>query len=149
MYPHILVPIDGSPTSARGLQEATQLAKQLGSRIRLVHVVTKALWVSPSVAAVALDEAITQLHLEGETLLHDAAAAVRDAGVEVDERLVEAFGDRVGEHVVAEAEAWPAQLIVCGTHGRSGVRRMLMGSDAEHIVRHSRVPVLLVRAPAS
>ncbi|MGH8227391.1 MAG: universal stress protein [Steroidobacteraceae bacterium] len=66
-----------------------------------------------------------------------------------DERLIEVFGERVGEAIVTEAKAWPAHLIVCGTHGRRGMRRLLLGSDAEHIVRDSPVPVLLVRAPAA
>ena len=48
-----------------------------------------------------------------------------------------------------EAQAWPADVIVCGTHGRRGIRRIVMGSDAEYIVRHSPVPVLLVRRSES
>ena len=61
--------------------------------------------------------------------------------------LREAIGERVGPFVISAAADWPAQLIVCGTHGRRGLTRMLLGSDAEYIVRHSSVPVLIVRSP--
>jgi len=64
----------------------------------------------------------------------------------VDSRLIEALGDRAGEIIVSEARDWPANLIVCGTHGRRGLKRILMGSDAENVVRNSPVPVLLIRA---
>lgn len=70
---------------------------------------------------------------------------MRAAGIEVDGRLIEAIGEPTGKFVVAETKDWPAHLIVCGTHGRGGLKRLLMGSDAEYIVRHSPVPVLLVR----
>ncbi|MGA7537737.1 MAG: universal stress protein [Steroidobacteraceae bacterium] len=52
----------------------------------------------------------------------------------------------MGACIVQRAREWPADLIVCGTHGRRGVRRLLLGSDAEYILRHTPVPILLVRA---
>ena len=45
------------------------------------------------------------------------------------------------------AQEWPAELVVMGTHGRKGLKRIVLGSDAEYVVRHATVPVLLVRAP--
>ena len=51
----------------------------------------------------------------------------------------------VGAVIAKYAEQWPADLIVLGTHGRRGIRRLVMGSDAEYVVRTARVPVLLVR----
>jgi len=77
--------------------------------------------------------------------VHEAITAVRDAGITVDSRLIEALGSEAGETIVKEAVSWPADLIVCGTHGRRGVRRILMGSDAEYILRRSPVPVLMIR----
>jgi nucleotide-binding universal stress UspA family protein len=55
------------------------------------------------------------------------------------------MGTPAGEVIIKAAKEWPADVIVCGTHGRRGLRRIVMGSDAEHIVRTSSVPVLLVR----
>lgn len=148
MYQNILVPIDGSETGARGLQEAIELARSLGARIRLIHVINRTPWVTQGSPG-AIEELLTQFRSTGESIVHEAKAAVRSAGIEVDDRLVEASGERAGEFVVAEAKSWPAELIVCGTHGVRGLRRLLMGSDAEHIVSHSPVPVLLVRGPTA
>lgn len=144
MYRNILVPIDGSETADRALREATQLARQLSSRIRVMHVVNSTPWIAQGAPGV-IEEILTQLRSTAESIVHEAKTAVRSAGIEVDDRLIEAVGERAGEFVIAEAKDWPADLIVCGTHGRRGLRRLLMGGDAEYIVRHSPVPVLLVR----
>jgi nucleotide-binding universal stress UspA family protein len=146
MYQNILVPIDGSDTAALGLSEAIELARALRGRIRLLHVVNTVTWVGDNVAPSILEELINQARSFGECVIHDAKTTVRSADVEVDSRIIEAFGDAAGEAVIAEANSWPAQLIVCGTHGRRGLKRLLLGSDAEYIVRHAPVPVLLIRA---
>jgi nucleotide-binding universal stress UspA family protein len=145
MYQNILVPIDGSEAAGLGLHEAIQLARTLGSRLRLLHVVDQAQWISVGAPPVTR-ELMVQLRSKGESLLHEAMTAVHAAGVTVEDRLGEALGDHAGEIIVAEAGDWPADLIVCGTHGRRGWKRILLGSDAEYIVRHTPVPVLLVRA---
>ena len=66
----------------------------------------------------------------------------------VDTVLIENLDARVSQLVVEHARAWGADLIVLGTHGRRGLARVLMGSDAEQIARTAPVPVLLVRLPA-
>ena len=144
MYQNILVPVDGSDTAAKALREAIELARSLSSRIRVMHVVNSTPWIAQGVPG-AIEELLTQLRSTGESIIHEAKRAVRSAGIEVDHRLIEALGDRTGEIIVAEANDWPAQLIVCGTHGRRGLKRLLVGGDAEYIVRHSPAPVLLVR----
>ena len=144
MYQKILVPVDGSETAERSLREAIQLARNLSSRIRVLHVVNSTPWITQGAPGV-IEELLTQMRSTGESIIHEAKTAVRAAGLEVDDRLIEASGERAGEFVVAEATDWPAELIVCGTHGRRGLRRLLMGGDAEYIVRNSPVPVLLVR----
>lgn len=149
MYQKILVPIDGSETGERGLQAAIELARALSSRIRLIHVVNKTPWLYSGVVPEVIDGLLAEMRSKGKTIIEEATQAVQAAGVEVDQRLIEAPGDRIGEFVVAEAKAWPAQLIVCGTHGLRGLRKVLMGSDAEYIVSHSSVPVLLIRAQAA
>ena len=149
MYQRILVPVDGSDTARRGLDEAIALAKDLGAGIRLIHVVNKLPAVSPALTGPAVQALIDQLRSSGESILHDSRVTVRAAGVAVDSRLIEALGAEAGEPIIAEAASWPADLIVCGTHGRRGLYRMLMGSDAEYILRHTGVPVLLIRADRS
>ena len=60
--------------------------------------------------------------------------------------MLEHFGGQAASLIVEDAKKWKADLIVLGTHGRRGIRRLVMGSDAEEIVRTSPVPVLLVRS---
>jgi len=144
MYKHVLVPIDGSETARLGLNEAIELARHLSADLRLIHVVNKIPW-APEVSAEMIDLFLDQQRGNGESILHDATTAARDAGIAVDSRLIEALGTEAGEAIIKEALSWPADLIVCGTHGRRGVRRILMGSDAEYVLRHSHVPVLMIR----
>lgn len=146
MYRNILVPIDGSDAAGRGLQEAIQLARGVGAQLRLLHVVNKTPFLVTGVMPEVIDELFMQQRSTGESILRDATLAVRSAGVEVDGRLIEAPGEQAGKIIIAEAKSWPAHLVVCGTHGRRGLKRLVMGSDAEYVVRHSPVPVLLIRA---
>lgn len=149
MYEKILVPVDGSPTSLRGLREAIQVARLSGGRLKLLHVVDEMSFMTGLEAGVAMTTEILQLLREGgEKVVSDALAEVRAAGLDADTELFESYAGRVSDLVIAKAQEWGAQLIVLGTHGRRGVGRMLLGSDAEQIVRLSPVPVLLVRGSA-
>lgn len=149
MYHNILVPIDGSDTAGRGLDEAMRLAKALGSRIRLLHVVNELIGIPTDMVGVDLSRILEDQRRGGEELLAAARERVRTGSIEVDTLLIEAWGGGAGALIARHAKDWPAELIVCGTHGRRGVARLLMGSDAEQIVRQSPVPVLLIRASAA
>jgi nucleotide-binding universal stress UspA family protein len=144
MYKKILVPIDGSETSSIGLTEAIHLAKNQGARIRLVHVVNELLVVLPE-AYLNIGPIVDELRRAGNLVLDNSEKTVRSAGVEVDTILIEAMGNQAGDQIIRQAKEWGADLIVCGTHGRRGIRRIVMGSDAEYIVRHTSVPILLIR----
>jgi len=146
MYGKILVPIDGSETATLGLNEAIRLAKNQGGRIRLVHIVNELILASPDGYGGNFTQIIDILRTGGQAILADGESAVRSAGVEVDAAFVEAVGGQAGDHIVQQAIEWGADLIVCGTHGRRGLRRLVLGSDAEYIVRHTPVPILLVRS---
>ncbi len=142
MYDRILVPIDGSRAASRGLSEAIKLANRRGGQLRLLHVVDELPAVLPP--AGATDIVMAQLRGAGDSILKAGAAQARDAGVQVECKLIEAMGGEAGLYILEEAQSWGADLIVCGTHGRRGLRRVVMGSDAEYVVRRSPVPVLLV-----
>ena len=75
----------------------------------------------------------------------EARLTVQAAGIPVEITLFDSLSGRLCERVAEQVNAWSADLIVLGTHGRRGVGRALLGSDAEQIVRSSTVPVLLVR----
>lgn len=145
VYRKILVPIDGSPASNRGLAEAITLAKDQGANLRLVHVLEQPILGPGAEAVVYLDNTADLLSEAGRELVARAEAAARESGLQSESRILENGGKRAADAIVAEAQAWGADLIVLGTHGRRGAERLIMGSDAEEIVRSSPVPVLLVR----
>jgi len=150
MYQRILVPVDGSPTSSRGLDEAIAVGRIMGARLRLLHVVDETSFaMSADAFGAYTGDLLTLLRQGGEQILADAKSRVEAAGLAVDTVLRESLAGRVCDLVTAEAQAWQAELIVLGTHGRRGAGRILLGSDAEQILRLSTVPVLLVRSDAS
>src|ERR1700720_106565 len=140
MYGKILVPVDGSDTALKGLNEAIKIAKSLGSTICLVHIVNEFIFdysYSPASYAAGV--------IGGRTIISNAAALVRAHGLEPSSVLLESIGGPAADRIVAQAAEGHADLIVMGTHGRRGLRRVAMGSDAEQVVRMATVPVLLVR----
>ncbi|WP_116519833.1 universal stress protein [Achromobacter insuavis] len=148
MYQRILVPVDGSPTSERGLQEAIRLARLTHANLRLIHVIDEmSFMLGIDAYGYAAGELLDLLRKDGTEILQQASATVRAQGVPVDSVLYENLDKTVQQRIVAEAEIWKADLIVIGTHGRRGVRRLVLGSSAEGVLRASPVPVLLVRAP--
>lgn len=146
MYQRILVPIDGSATSERALREAIKLAAGK-AQLRLINVIEEVYLLDAEGYAfidyAAMQEAVRHT---GERALAQAAEKALQTGVTAETALLEAAGERVASVIDGEARRWPADLIVIGTHGRSGLSRLLLGSVAEGVVRGASVPVLLVRA---
>jgi nucleotide-binding universal stress UspA family protein len=150
MYQRILVPVDGSSTSQRGLDEAINLARLTQGRLRLIHVIDELSFALTADAYAGMaGNLLDTLRENAQRLLDDARSAALAAGVEADTVLCDTLSGAVHEMVTAEAAKWPADVIVLGTHGRRGVGRLVLGSSAEHILRFAPVPVLLVRAPES
>jgi nucleotide-binding universal stress UspA family protein len=148
MYGKILVPVDGSETSIRGLNEAIKIAKVQGSQLRLVHIVNEFILDITYSAGFFPQNLIEALVRTGRSVLDTAESTAKKEGVKVDSVLIESIGGRAGELIVAQAKAWQPDLIVMGTHGRRGLARIALGSDAEQVLRLSPVPVLLVRGPS-
>lgn len=147
MYRKMLVPVDGSETAMRGLQEAITLAKALGSRLQLLTVVDEhPLMVEPASIA-NVDELRKTMRHHGDTVLARARNMATDEGVEADTDLVVIASGRVADVVLSKSREQACDLIVMGTHGRRGLTRAFLGSDAELVLRGSSVPVLLVRRP--
>ena len=147
MYKKILVPIDGSDTSALGLSEAIKLAMNQGSAIRLVHIVDEYVLDYAYSPGLYATNVIETMRATGQSVLDKATAVVKESGVPVESVLLETIGGPAADLIVGQAKSWPADLIVIGTHGRRGLRRLAMGSDAEQVLRAAPVPVLLIRRP--
>lgn len=145
MYKNILVPVDGSVPSMRGLAEAVKLAKGQSSNLHVMHVVNELVFLDGDVPEL-FDVVVRSLREGGQAIIERAVAFSRENGVEPKTHLVECFGGRASDFIVEQAKDIGADLIVMGTHGRRGVSRLAMGSDAELVVRMAPVPVLLVKA---
>jgi nucleotide-binding universal stress UspA family protein len=145
MYSRILVPLDGSKTAALGLREAIRLAKDQGAALRIVHVVDKMAIIGVAEAGMNPRPVLARLARSGRAVLDAARRSAKKAGVNADTAFHEPVTKRVADEVLREAKKWRADLIVMGTHGRRGVPRLVLGSDAEQVVRLAEVPVLLVR----
>ncbi len=145
MYQRIMVPVDGSETSRKALQEAIKLAQLFKARLKLVHVVENArIFDAEGMMDYAtLRDIATK---GGEQILLRGREMAEQAGIAAETALLESGGDRNENVIVSDAKQWLADLIVIGTHGRSGLSRLLLGSVAEGVVRGASAPVLLVRA---
>jgi nucleotide-binding universal stress UspA family protein len=146
MYQRILVPINESTTSERALQEAIRLAGGK-SVLRLVYVLEEVLPVNGEGYDYANSSALHEAALKtGNELLAQAAKKVQLSGASVETTLLDELGLGVVDAINNEAINWRADLIVIGTHGRTGLTRLLLGSVAEGVVREASMPVLLIRA---
>ena len=147
MYKHILVAVDGSDTSNLALNEASKLARDQRGTIRLVHVVD----LIPTYTDLEIPSQVVQyqeaLREIGQKVLSDSRSITEKAGIQTDAQLhvIETAGEHIYDAIEAEAIRWPADLIVIGTHGRRGIRRFILGSVAEGVIRVATKPVLLVR----
>jgi nucleotide-binding universal stress UspA family protein len=144
MYKQILVPIDGSDTSNLALKHAIALAKDQHSTLRLFHVVD----LTPAYSSVSAPHVVERqnaLQAEGQKVIADCSALVLAAGIQCDSKCVTTSDKHTYNLIEQEANRWPADLIVIGTHGRRGIRRMFLGSVAEGLARISHKPMLLIR----
>lgn len=147
MYQRILVPIDGSRPSDAGLTRAIEMARLTRGQLRLLHVTDPMPFAFSAEGYAAMTADVVALLREaGEEVLQKARQRVVQEGVAVDTVLFDGFGTTLCDRVCEQVTEWNAELIVIGTHGRRGLSRALLGSDAEKILRSATVPVLLVRA---
>lgn len=152
MFTNIVVAIDGTPTARRGLEVAIGVARDSGATLHVVHVVDELVIVpmvdgSAMFAATQTDLMLKSLRESGRKIV---AAAKKLAARDVPNlkaEMVDSRGQSVAAIILEYAARVGADLIVLGTHGRRGIARLLIGSDAELVLREASVPVLLVRAP--
>jgi len=145
MFNRILVPTDFSPPSAAALEYARALAMTYGSSLRILHVINDSTGESDFVSdsfAPSTDEIRAELLTEARERLGCTLSAVDCARFHVH---CDALIGQPAKAIVDHASAINADLIVMGTHGRTGLAHLLMGSVAEHVVRAATCPVLTVR----
>jgi nucleotide-binding universal stress UspA family protein len=148
MFKRILVPVDGSRTSEEGLRTALKLAKTSRASVFVLHVVEEnvVLLGGDYTSGAYLDQLVKELKESGKQVLARSKTLARRQGVRTQTVLIEDLGSRrVADLIVQQARKLRADVIILGTHGRRGLRRVVMGSDAEEVVRIAPAPVLLVR----
>ncbi|AMX20561.1 MULTISPECIES: universal stress protein [Acinetobacter] len=144
LYQHILVPIDGSETSMVAMKEAIKLGKALNSKITVVQVMA----LDPFIADVYVKTGQTNELIERTRtylldILEKAKQEFAKEGITVETKLLEGFV--VHEEIIQAAQDLNADLIVMGSHGRTGVRKLVLGSVAQKVLGESHIPVLIVR----
>jgi universal stress protein E len=141
-FAKILVPIDFSACSLKGLEYAKALAAQFGSKLVLLHSVHLQYYVaSDEYARYDFPLLMQQAEKAAQGQMRDLVRKTDLEGVKV-ETLLEI--GHSGQQICARAEDFGADLIVTSTHGTTGLKHMLIGSTAEYVVRHTHCPVLVV-----
>ncbi|WP_374618392.1 universal stress protein [Pandoraea sp.] len=151
MTKRILLATDGSESSRRALREAAAFARN-GDMIRVIHTVEDPvnLLTTAFGKLIDLEQVRRDMQREGEEHLARAVLYLREEGFDAQAHLLDlrTTGETVPEAMTREACEWGADIIIVGTHGRSGVRRVMLGSVAEQILRSAEVPVMLVAGEA-
>lgn len=148
MYRHVFIAIDDSRTSRKALEEAISVARLNGASLEIVHAIDEELvhvFHTRGVTTVNAKQLKHALESGGEEVLDRAVESAREAGVEARARLLKGHGEHTDDLIAQAIEDSGADLLVVGSHGRRGVRRMLLGSVAENLVRKVAISVLIVR----
>jgi len=149
MFKRIIVAIDGSRTSRHAFDTALDLAVTHQAVVQPYYVVESGpMYMDvPGYDPSVLQKGLTE---QGATVAREAAEAMKARGVAGDIVTVEAtVSDDVASLIIGAARAFNADLLVMGTHGRKGFKRMILGSVAERCLRQASLPVLLIPSAAT
>lgn len=136
----ILVPVDDSSFSLKTAQAACQLAQTLQASICMLHV------VDPAILAIGAETVVYPITeagamIEGGNKLIADINEKLDSPVKIESHVMEGVPSEI---IVSKAKEWQCDLIIMGTHGRTGLSHLIMGSVAENVVRHASIPVLII-----
>jgi nucleotide-binding universal stress UspA family protein len=140
MYERILIPTDGSDHAGRAAEHALALARAFDATVRVIGVADVQRAAGPFNAGGVDDAFVDELESQAREDV-EAVAALTDGRVEM-----EVLDGTPADTIVDDAAAFGADLIVMGTHGRTGIHRYVVGSVTERVVRHADAPVLTARA---
>ena len=144
MYKNLLVPLDGSLTSEGALTQAIALAKACGAALKVMMVYDPFPYIAAAAEYGTYQAELAQdLRLEAEQTVNAACARVRAAGLPVRSHVIEL--QRTWRAILNVADSDKADLIVMGSHGRSGLDKLVMGSVTQRVLQHTHLPVLVVR----
>lgn len=143
-FQNILVPIDGSQTSLVAVDKAVELAQAFNSKITVVQVMTLDPYIAAEyITAAQTNDLIERARTSIQQNLDEAKKRFEAAGVQVETQLLE--GQVVNTEIAKAAKTLGADLIVIGSHGRTGFKKFFLGSVAQSILGQAEIPVLVVR----
>ncbi|WP_131781545.1 universal stress protein [Legionella gresilensis] len=147
-YKKIMLAVDGSEIGQVAVKEIIKIAQNKDVTVRLVYIVDETFIYQGS--TIDYGALVSAYREEGQKILDDIEKLIiSQSSIKVEKTIVELkkIQVRIAELIMKEAQKWPADLLVIGTHGRRGFNRFFLGSVAENIIRIATVPVLLVRDP--
>jgi nucleotide-binding universal stress UspA family protein len=144
-YQHILVPIDESPISYAAVEQALALAKSLNSQVTIMSVIAVDPFVGVDFYKVA--PAITDYFMQAEKTAKERLEEIKQSfvrdNIDVNVKLI--HGVSPSEGIIQIADEVSADLIIMGSHGRTGIKKMMLGSVAQNVLTQSPIPVLIVK----
>ena len=144
MFKHILVPVDGSSTAQLAVEKAIGLAKAFGSGVTAIFVIDPYPFTGVGTDfAYGQSEYLSAATAEANAAIKAAKEALEKAAVSVTTSVIESHTAWRG--VVEAAQSMQADLIVMGSHGRSGLEKLVLGSVTQAVLSHTKLPVLVVR----
>lgn len=145
MYKHIMIATDGSDVAQKGIDQGLSLAKALGAKV--TGITTTEMWAALEVAGADGQTKIENYERaaaeQAQRVLAGFKNAAEAVGVACDTLHVPDASPADG--IVASAEKLGCDLIVMGTHGRRGIEKLLYGSEAQGVITHTHLPVLVCR----
>jgi nucleotide-binding universal stress UspA family protein len=143
MYRNILIATDGSKLATDAARQGIALAKSLGSRVTVLTVTEPFYWYDPHTPADAQPDYVQAARREAKAILAGLADAAKSAGVACETIHVEKGPPYLS--IIETAQAKNCDLIAMGSHGRSGVAAVVLGSHTVKVLTHSKIPVLVYR----
>lgn len=143
MYRNILIATDGSELATDAAQHGIALAKSLGAKVTALKVSEPFYWYDANIPAAAQPGIVQAARQEAEAILAGVAKAAKSAGVACETLHVEKGPPYLS--IIETARAKNCDLIVMGSHGRSGVEALFLGSHTLKVLTHSKIPVLVCR----
>lgn len=144
MFKHILVPVDGSPTAQKAVQNAAGLARAFGSAVTVIYVIDPYPFTGlGSDFAYGQAEYLSAASAEAKEATEAARKVLEPTGVSVNTKVVEAHA--IWRGIVETASTLGADLIVMGSHGRRGLEKLVLGSVAQRVLAHAHQPVFIAR----
>ena len=145
MFKHILIPTDGSALSRGALERGLALAKTMDAKVTILHVTTPFHVVTSDSFALSDTRAAYERHVEAQAreIMKGAEASAREKGVNA--RAIHVVAEHPYDSIIRTATEEGCDLIVMASHGRRGVKALLLGSETQKVLTHSNIPVLVYR----